>query len=310
MAKKRLKLAVKILVILCILIFLIFRGRVFFWKAINKFEGYIQTKQNEQVLKEIENFQSNQATKNAFTDTTNYTNTNTNHTTPANSPEATSTIDIISHPTETNSSTETNSFTETNSSKEQSTSTETPITETTPKLLKVPFICQAPLQTVENWKFHEESCEEAAVLQTYLYETGNRMTREEADKEILKMVEWQKTNFGDEKDMYADTLKTFISGYYQITESQIEITYDASLEDIKEIINSGHPVIVPIMGDILKNPNYPYPGYHMLVVTGFTEDMIITNDNGTRKGESYSYPNERFLKAMQAAGGDIVTIEI
>jgi len=257
MAKKHLKLAVKILVILCVLIFLIFRGRVFFWKAANRFESYIQTKQNEQILKEIP-------------------------------------VDATSSPTDTMSS---------------SKATTSLSTETTPKLLKVPFICQAPMQTVENWKFHEESCEEAAVLQTYLYETGSTMTREEADKEILKMVEWQKTNFGAEKDMYADTLKTFINGYYQISESQIEIIYDASLEDIKKIINSGHPAIVPIMGDILKNPNYPYPGYHMLVVTGFTEDMIITNDNGTRKGESYSYPNDRFLKAMQAAGGDIVSIK-
>ena len=63
-----------------------------------------------------------------------------------------------------------------------------PLPET--KLLDVPFICQAPLQTEANWKFHEESCEEAAVLQAYLYETNSTMTKEEADKEILKTVSY------------------------------------------------------------------------------------------------------------------------
>lgn len=244
MAKRNLKFLAKILVILLIVILLATRGKVLFWKAANKFDTYIQTKQNEEVLKEIHSAQTSPNTK------------------------------------------------------EES------------NLLKVQFICQAPLQTVENWKFHEESCEEAAVLQAYLYETAKTMTKEEANKEILKMIEWEKQNFGGHKDLYAEALKEFIMGYYGIPEAQIKITYDASLQDIKKIIDSGHPVIVPIRGDILKNPNYPYPGYHMLIVTGYTSEMIVTNDNGTRKGESYSYPNDRFWKAMQAAGGDIVIIEL
>ena len=262
MAKKHLKLGGKILIIIFVLIFLLFRGRIFFWKVANRFESYIETKQNEQVLKEIKSSSETSST-----------------------PSSTSTPSTPS----------TTSFTETSAQS---------------NLLKVPFICQAPMQTVENWKFHEESCEEAAVLQAYLYEIGTTMTRQEANDEILKMIEWEKTTFGEHKDLYADALKDFIIGYYQISESQIKIIYDADLDDIKQMINSGHPVIVPIMGDILKNPNYPYPGYHMLVVTGFTDDMIVTNDNGTRKGESYSYPNDRFLKAMQSAGGDIVSIEL
>jgi uncharacterized protein YvpB len=176
-------------------------------------------------------------------------------------------------------------------------------------LLSVPFICQAPLQTEENWKYHEESCEEAAVLQAYLYETGQTMTKQQANEEILKMIEWEKGFFGEHRDIYADDVKKLINGYYEIPMDKIEIVYKATLENIKNFVSQGHPVIVPIMGNILKNPYYPYPGYHMLTVIGFTEDKIITNDNGTRHGEKYSYNNDIFLEAMTAAGGDIVVIK-
>lgn len=201
------------------------------------------------------------------------------------------------------------------------------ITETTPEIppteaknkelpnqayLKVPFITQAPLETEVNWTLHEESCEEAATLQAYLYEIGETMTREEANTEILDMIEWQKKekNFGKHKDLYADDMQKFITGYYGLTELEIEIIYDAEIEDIKKIIASGHPVIVPITGDILNNPYYPYPGYHMLTVIGYTEDRIITNDNGTRRGADFSYDTEIFEAAMKDAGGDILWFKL
>ena len=187
--------------------------------------------------------------------------------------------------------------------------TKTPSAKKTSELLQVPFICQAPLQTEENWKYHEESCEEAAVLQAYLYETGQMMTKQQANEEILKMADWQIQNFGEHKDLYADDIKKFVSGYYNIPAEDIEVMYDTTLDNIKNFVLRGHPVIVPIMGNILKNPYYPYPGYHMLTVIGFTEDKIITNDNGTRHGKNYPYDNEIFLEAMTAAGGDIVVIK-
>ena len=175
--------------------------------------------------------------------------------------------------------------------------------------LEVPFICQAPLQTEKNWKYHEESCEEAAVLQAYLYQMGQTMSKEQAHEEILKMTDWQVENFGEHRDIYADDVKKFINGYYDMPLEEIEIVYNASLEDIETYLLKGYPVIVPIMGDILDNPYYPHPGYHMLIATGYTEDRIITNDNGTRRGENFSYDKETFSEAMNSAGGDIVVIK-
>lgn len=180
----------------------------------------------------------------------------------------------------------------------------------TSSYLEIPFICQAPLQTVENWTLHENSCEEVATLMAYLYETGKTMTKAQANDEILKMIKWEEQNFGSHMDIYAEKVKELIHGFYGVAYQNIEVIKKASIENIKNEIRSGHPVIVPITGEILKNPYYPYPGYHMLTVIGFTEKTIITNDNGTRHGANYEYDYKTFAAAMNDAGGDIVIIKL
>lgn len=176
--------------------------------------------------------------------------------------------------------------------------------------LEVPFICQAPLETEANWTLHEESCEEAAFLQAYLYETGQTVSKEEANEIILDMINWQKQNMGGHHDLYAEDMIKFISGYQNIPAEQIILIKNAGIKEIKAAISEGHPVIVPITGEILKNPYYPYPGYHMLTVIGYTEDSIITNDNGTRRGKDFSYKVDIFESAMKDAGGNIIILDL
>ena len=47
-------------------------------------------------------------------------------------------------------------------------------------------------------------------------------------------------------------------------------------------------------------PNFTPPGpvYHMLVVKGYDAQNFITNDVGTRKGESYTYTKDVIMKNM------------
>ncbi|MDA1060478.1 MAG: C39 family peptidase [bacterium] len=176
--------------------------------------------------------------------------------------------------------------------------------------LEVQFITQAPLQTEENWVFHEESCEEAALLQAINYEKGVTISKEEANEIILDMIDWQNKNMGGHHDLYAQDMKKFIMGYYKLKDHEIKIIKNAHIDDIKESIDFNHPVIVPITGDILKNPYYPYPGYHMLIVIGYTEDRIITNDNGTRRGADFSYDTDIFEAAFRDASGDILILNL
>lgn len=176
--------------------------------------------------------------------------------------------------------------------------------------LEVGFICQAPLQTSQNWILHEESCEEAALLQAYLYETSQSVSKEEANTIILDMIEWQKENFAGHFDLHGEKMKEFISKYYNISEDEVEFIRHGEIEDIKRIVAEGHPAIIPVTGEILNNPYYPYPGYHMLTVIGYTKDKIITNDNGTKRGADFSYDTEIFNEAFQDAGGEIFVLHL
>ena len=176
--------------------------------------------------------------------------------------------------------------------------------------LEVPFVCQAPLQTEANWVYHEESCEEAALLQVQYYIEGIKdVNQQTANDTILDMIAWQKENFGEHKDLYAKDMKLFIQDYYGYEPDEVEVIFDVEITDIKKAVSSGYPVIVPIMGDILQNPYYPYPGYHMLTIIGYTPEKIITNDVGTRRGKDFSYTYDKFMRALDAAGGDIVIIK-
>lgn len=176
--------------------------------------------------------------------------------------------------------------------------------------LDVPFICQAPFQTEANWVYHEESCEEAALLQVkYYLDRVTEVDKQVAHDTILDMINWQEENFGEHKDLYTNDMVSFIKGYYELEDEQIEVIYDAEILDIKKAISAGHPIIAPITGNILQNPYYPEPGYHMLTIIGYTPDKIITNDVGTRHGEDFSYGYEIFMKALKDAGGDIILLK-
>lgn len=176
--------------------------------------------------------------------------------------------------------------------------------------IEVPFVCQAPFQTTANWVYHEESCEEAALLQVKYYIDGvTEVDTQAAHDTILDMIKWQEANFGSHKDLYANDMVDFIQGYYGIEDDQIEIIYDAEIIDIKRAISAGSPIIAPITGDILNNPYYPYPGYHMLTIIGYTPEKIITNDVGTKRGKDYSYDYDTFMKALKDAGGDIILLK-
>ncbi|MBI5413975.1 hypothetical protein HZA38_00475 [Candidatus Peregrinibacteria bacterium] len=178
------------------------------------------------------------------------------------------------------------------------------------KILTVPFICQNPFRDEAHWKFHEESCEEAALLQTYLFMTNSSASPEKAHEIILDMIEWEKRpeNFGRHKDLLGEEMKQFIVGYYHLPEESVFHVKNLNKILIQKIITLGYPLIVPIQGDLLRNPFYPYPGYHMLTVIGFTEDRVITNDVGTKRGEKYSYEWERFLSANLPVGNDAFVI--
>lgn len=163
--------------------------------------------------------------------------------------------------------------------------------------LSVQFASQAPHS---NWDMpYQEACEEATAIMVNYYFSGENLTAEVMDREILDLVKWQEKTFGYYKDTTADEIGRIMKEYFHY--KNVEIKYDFSIEDIKREVADGNPVILPAAGRLLKNPNFKQPGpiYHALVVKGYTKDgKIITNDPGTRKGRDYIYDPDVLMNAL------------
>ena len=162
--------------------------------------------------------------------------------------------------------------------------------------LKVPFTIQSPDQ---KWNEpYKEACEEASILMVYSFLKNKPITVETALRDLSQMVDMQMNDFGGHYDLSASSTTQLAKKFFGLNYELIEIK---SVEDIKKILSSGSPLILPTLGRELHNPNFKTPGpiYHMLVVKGYTKDgLIITNDPGTRKGKDYTYNSNILFNAI------------
>lgn len=162
--------------------------------------------------------------------------------------------------------------------------------------LAVPFTTQAPFG---NWdEQHEESCEEAAALIVHYWWQKKTFTKQIANDELQKIVDFEIKKYGDYKDTDSQETAQFIKDLWGY--KRVDVKYNITIEDIKKEVAQGRPVILPTAGRELKNPNFKSPGplYHMVVVRGYTKDKIITNDPGTRNGEEYTYSPDVLYNAI------------
>jgi len=171
--------------------------------------------------------------------------------------------------------------------------------------LKIPFMLQAPTQ---NWDdLHGEACEEAsAIMLTAYYEGEEEITIEEAEARIASAVAWETENLGYYLDTTSAETARMLREHFGL--QNVQVTDIDSIDDIKERLTEGHPVIVPAYGKVLGNPNFRNGGplYHMLVIKGYTETHFITNDPGTRRGADYVYDFDVLWNAIHDwNGGDV-----
>lgn len=174
-------------------------------------------------------------------------------------------------------------------------------------IIDVPFTSQAPFT---NWDvYHEEACEEASVIMVEYYLKNKSLNKEQADKEILALIDFEIKNYGDYIDSDAEQIIKMAKDFYGIT--NMKVVYDFKKEDIKKYLARGKPIIILAAGRLLGNPNFKTPGplYHALVLTGYNGDWIITNDPGTRKGEGYRYKIDVLYEAIHDFPGDKDKIE-
>lgn len=164
---------------------------------------------------------------------------------------------------------------------------------------QVPFSSQAPFANWDN--DHNEACEEASLLLANEFVRGNKssdLDRFYADSEIIKMISWERENWGGHFDLEIEKTKELAEKFYNTT--NLEIKTINSIEEIKSYLATGKIIVAPTAGRKLGNPNFKTPGpvYHMLVIKGYDSDNFITNDVGTKNGKDYKYKYEVLFLAI------------
>jgi hypothetical protein len=169
-------------------------------------------------------------------------------------------------------------------------------------LINVPFTTQAPLGVWDA--YHEEACEEASLIMIKYFLDKKPLTPNIAEQEIQSMIAFEIKNYGNYIDTSAEQNVQLAADFYGI--KNLKVVYDFTKDDLKKQLALGKPIIIPAAGRMLGNPNFTQPGplYHNLVLVGYDGNTIITNDPGTRKGQSYRYDINVLYNAIHDFPGD------
>ncbi len=172
--------------------------------------------------------------------------------------------------------------------------------------IKIPFISQAPFGVWDE--LHDDACEEASLLLIHYYLQNINPSKNQMDLDIRALVDYQIEKYGKHKDLTSKEVVDLAHEYLKYQD--VRIVYDFTWGDLKKEISQNKPVIIPAVGRLLNNPYFTAPGpiYHMLVIRGYNQTHLITNDVGTRRGEAYTYTYDVLDDAIHDWTGDYDTI--
>jgi hypothetical protein len=176
--------------------------------------------------------------------------------------------------------------------------------------LDVPFICQNPFKNAAGWQDHDESCEEAAVMQALYYLQRVEHSPQRLNEIILDSIEWQELpeHLGSHQDITGEELEYFTENYFQLASDEVFFFKKADQKLMQQLIAFGLPVVVPTMAKDLHNPYYREQDFHMVTLVGYNQKKAIANDVGTQHGANFPYDWDNFIQANQNGGGGILVI--
>lgn len=165
----------------------------------------------------------------------------------------------------------------------------------------VPFTSQAPLGQWSDPR-QKEGCEEASAAMAMAWVKGKTFTKSEWRNQIIAISDWEKKEHGEYRDVSLEDMVAWIfQGYYRY--DKVKIKEIKTPADIISELEAGNIILAPMAGRLLKNPYYTPPGplTHMLLIKGYDYQtkQFITNDAGTRRGESFRYSSSVLLGAIR-----------
>lgn len=175
--------------------------------------------------------------------------------------------------------------------------------------LPLPYTSQIPDgRWVAPWSV---ACEEASIIMVEQYYLGNRLRqipRVEAKNLMTPLFRWEDNTFGFNHDTDAAQTARIINEYSSFTAT---IVNNPTVEDIKNQLRAGHPVITLHQGRWLENHLTSYKsssrGYHMIVLKGFDDEtkQFISHDPGIRSplGLDYRYSYDTIMRSLHDFNG-------
>lgn len=171
-----------------------------------------------------------------------------------------------------------------------------------PLVFSVPFTSQAPLGEWKDGR-QQDGCEEAAAAMAMAW-VGNEknITKDNWRLRILILSTFEFKKYGEYRDVSLSDLQDWLfRDYFKYQNTAIKPVEKAS--DIISELEAGNIILIPTDGRVLKNPNFTGvgPERHMVVIKGYdyNKKQFITNDPGTRRGESYRYSEKVMIDSIR-----------
>ncbi len=167
--------------------------------------------------------------------------------------------------------------------------------------LAVPFSPQVPdNQWIKPWN---NACEEVSVVMVREYYAGkDKITKDDAKKSMNSLFKIEDKIFGSNADTDAYRTNKLINEY---TDFGAKIVDNPTLEQIKDELKAGRPVITFHHGKDLPNNNHRWRAggsyYHVMVLTGFDDEKqeFFVNDGGDYyTGLDYRYTYDIILNTL------------
>lgn len=168
---------------------------------------------------------------------------------------------------------------------------------TVASLLVVNFTSQSPFgDWNQPW---QDACEEASLVMVDSFYHHRELNSSIAAQAILNVIKMKEKYYGASLDENAEQMADMVNRFFSWEARVVE---NPTLEQMKKQLDEKQPIILPVDGKRLKNPNFLNggPDYHVIVLSGYNEKkkVFVSQDPGTKKGHNYEYSYDIIMSAM------------